>query len=440
MLATALNYRLPRRLTKAGLLVMAGVVLTGAIGSDIDQSMGSQAFAFFVCLLGVAFLCAPFFRGQFAVARALPRLASVGQPFRYRVSVRNLTQRSYRDLECLEDLADPRPGYEEFAESMRPRGGLRTFRLASRPRPRIDVRQALVKPAELPPLGSRATAEGDVEIVPLKRGPLRFTGITIARREPIGLVRGFVRVPLAQSVLVLPKRYTLPSLPFPGTQNYQAGGVALASSIGESEEFVSLREYRPGDPFRRIHWRSWARAGRPIVKEYQDEFFVRHGLVLDTFVEPAQAETFEEAVSIAASFACSLETQESLLDLLFVGCQAFSMSSGRGLGQSQQVLEILASVGPARDSDFESLQELVLRHASVLCGCICVFVNWDKPRRELLRKLQARGLPVLTLLVADKLTEEQLRRDEAGQELGQVHLIKPGRVQQDLQRLEGGAG
>ena len=69
---------------------------------------------------------------------------------------------------------------------------------------------------------------------------------------------------------------------------------------------------------RRIHWRSWAKLGRPVVKEFQDEFFVRHALVLDTFTDPDDVQIFEEAVSIAASFACSIDTQESLLDLLFV--------------------------------------------------------------------------------------------------------------------------
>ena len=47
------------------------------------------------------------------------------------------------------------------------------------------------------------------------------------------------------------------------------------------------------------------------MKEYEDEFFVRHALVLDTFTERLQSEEFEEAVSVAASFACTIRTQES---------------------------------------------------------------------------------------------------------------------------------
>ena len=118
-----------------------------------------------------------------------------------------------------------------------------------------------------------------MELIPLSRGPLRFKGTAIARADPFGLVRSFVTVPLPQSVLILPKRYPLPPIALPGVMKYQQGGVALASSVGRSEEFVSLRDYRPGDPMRHIHWKSWARTGRPIVKEFLDEFFVRHALV-----------------------------------------------------------------------------------------------------------------------------------------------------------------
>jgi len=108
---------------------------------------------------------------------------------------------------------------------------------------------------------------------------------------------------------------------------YQEGGVALAANVGRSDEFVALREYRRGDPLRHIHWRSWAKTGKPIVKEFEDEFFVRHALVLDTFDGEPNSEVLEEAVSVAASFACTVLTQESLLDLLFVGNQSYCFTA-----------------------------------------------------------------------------------------------------------------
>ena len=109
------------------------------------------------------------------------------------------------------------------------------------------------------------------------------------------------KLPLPQSILILPKRHPLPAFQLPGAVKYQQGGVSMASSVGESEEFVALREYRAGDPLRRLHWKSFAKFGKPIVKEFQDEFFVRHALLLDTFGAHATTDLFEDAVSVAAS-------------------------------------------------------------------------------------------------------------------------------------------
>src|SRR5262245_38521675 len=106
-LASALRYRLPRRFTPAGLLALAAAMVSGAIGIDMDQTVAFQAFAFVVCLLAVSMASAFFFRGKFAVRRVLPRFGSVGQPFVYPVQVRKLGGRVRRDLELLEDLADP---------------------------------------------------------------------------------------------------------------------------------------------------------------------------------------------------------------------------------------------------------------------------------------------------------------------------------------------
>ena len=227
LLATALNYRLPRRLTKAGLLAALGLILAGAIGSDIDQSVAFEAFAFVFCLLIVAIGWIPFFRGRFTIIRALPRLASVDQPFRYRVEVRNGASRAYHDLELLEELADPRPTFAEFSRVMRPTEQMKAFRLHRGARPRLDFRHATVRPVELPPLPARGTVDTQLEVTPLRRGPLHFRGLTVARRDPLGLVRSFVRIGLNQTVLILPKRHRVPSLAFPGIRHYQAGGVAL---------------------------------------------------------------------------------------------------------------------------------------------------------------------------------------------------------------------
>ena len=306
---------------------------------------------------------------------------------------------------------------------------IRPFRVSARRGKQHRI--AHVKEADVPAIPPKGEVEVRVEIEPLRRGVLKFGGVTLARPDPFGLFRGFVRVPLAQSTLILPKRYPLPAVAMPGAMKYQEGGVAMASNIGRSEEFVSLREYRRGDPYRHIHWRSWAKTGKPIVKEYEDEFFVRHALVLDTFIDDPRSEAFEEAVSVAASFACTLITQESLLDLLFVGPQAYCFTAGRGLAHADQMLEILASVRVSPAEPFEKLEHLVVQHAGAVSGCICVLLAWDDERRKLVQELAALGVPTLVLLVVEPGTKPDVSREQ----FGDIHVLEAGKIEEGLAKL-----
>jgi uncharacterized protein (DUF58 family) len=234
---------------------------------------------------------------------------------------------------------------------------------------------------------------------------------------------------------VLPKLYLLPPIHLPGSRRYQAGGVALASSVGESEEFVSLRDYRPGDPLRRIHWKSWAKTGKPIVKEYQEEFFVRHALILDTFQKTGYSEIFEEAVSIAASFAYSIQAQESLLDLMFVGPDAYCFTSGRGLAYIDKMLEVLASVRACRNRPFNVLPPLVIERASLLSGCICILISWDEERKRFISLLKELGVPLLVLVITEGNIPNTLDPGPMKDRPESFHIMEVGKVKEGLAKL-----
>jgi uncharacterized protein (DUF58 family) len=431
--ASSVKYWATRRFTYAGWLVLIGLVMTAGIGLDTEQSLAYQAFGVLFCLLFIALASCVFFRGRITVRRILPQFGSVDMPLAYRVMMRNQSSKVQTGLELLENLMDPRPDLKEFVAALRPTKRTRSFRL-SQPKPRSH-QVALAKELPLPPLPPDRETEVRVELIPLKRGPLRFAGMTLARTDPFGLFRAFINLPLPQTVLILPKRYLLPPIPLPGAMKYQQGGVALASSVGQSEEFVSLRDYRRGDPLRHVHWRSWAKTGRPIVKEFLDEFFVRHALILDTFSEPGDEDIFEEAVSIAASFAWTIQTQESLLDLMFVGAQAICFTVGRGVAHTEQMLEILASVARCREKSFSVLEQLVMEHVTTVSGCICVFVAWDEARQSLVRQLRAIGIPLLVFVVTETGAADSLEPGPLSEEPQCFHPLEVGKIGEGLAKL-----
>jgi uncharacterized protein (DUF58 family) len=334
----------------------------------------------------------------------------------------------------MEHMADPRPGFAEWRKIQlaQQRRSL-SFRVSKTSR--LPIKTAVTAESEVPAILPDAEVETECRVVPLRRGVLRFAGANLVRLDPFGLCRSFSRIAVPQSTLILPRRYPLPPIALPGARKYQEGGVALASSIGRSDEFVSLREYRRGDPYRHIHWRSWAKAGKPIVKEFEDEFFVRHALILDTFTDEPSGEIFEEAVSVAASFASTLETQESLLDLLFVGDHAYCFTAGRGLAHSDQMLEVLAAVRPTGEQPFDKLEQLVLDHSNVVSGCVCVMLAWDEPRQQLIRRLRMLNVPVLVLLITESGAKRKPDPGPMSDLPDQFHVLESGKIEEGLTRL-----
>ncbi|MFH2201593.1 MAG: DUF58 domain-containing protein [Elusimicrobiota bacterium] len=428
-------YWLRRRFTTAGQLVLIALVVSALVGFDTDQNVAYQMFTFMLALTAAAMLQSLFFRDDFEVRRTLPRFGTAGKPLPYTVSVRSRSGEAQRGLSLLEEAAFVLPTFDEYRlssppprEEQTPLGRLtgndRWQRLLSRSRVASGEEHPL---ADIPPRGSAAVT---LELTPRRRGKLRLDAASVARPGTLGLYKSLRPCVEERSVLVLPKRYPVPRVSLPGLRRYQSGGIALSSSVGDSQEFMSLRDYRPGDPPKRVHWKSLAKTDKLIVKEYQDEYFVRHALVLDTFARPGRGAAFEEAVSVAASFACSVLTQESLLDLLFVGGESYCITAGRGLGGPDKLLEVLACVERCEDKPFTELDHAVSRRHAALSGCISVLLAWDEERRAFIRRLGALGVPVLAVVVAEPVDPPI---DEPG-----VHRLEVGRIAEGLAALPAG--
>ena len=103
-------------------------------------------------------------------------------------------------------------------------------------------------------------------IMPMKRGHLKLARIDLGTIFPFGLVRASRRIRQAASMVVWPARGML-------RQRLLHRGAVETSSAppsrvsGGQDEFFGLREYRPGDNPRWIHWRRSATRNAPVVRE-----------------------------------------------------------------------------------------------------------------------------------------------------------------------------
>ena len=392
--------------TYLGHVVLIIMLLSAAFGVDTTATTTYQLFVLMLVLLVFAFLNSRFTRLEISSIRNLPRYFTAGEKGRYTVTLENKKGSSYQNLALIEQLLGTPPDAAELDKWFRLsqkrffKRGL-SFR---RWRQYFVHRSGSVIPelpiASLPPKGSANKIKINIEFTPLRRGKLSFEGIYIACPDRLGLYRGLTFIPNHQSCMILPRRYPVARLKLAGNRKYQAGGISLANSVGDSSDFVSLREYRKGDPLNTVHWKSYARHGELVVKQYQDEYFARRALVLDTFAGDLNNDYFEAAVSVAASVCMSERETDSLLDLMFVGEEAHCFTSGRGVDHMPHIQEILASVQRC-DSDFLQLEKAVTSNIHLCSSVVCVLMSWDKERRALIQLLQNNNMPLAVFLIHD---------------------------------------
>jgi len=419
--------------TPTGLGLLCAIFLCGLIGIDIKRSVSYQIFAFLISLLFISVLLLPFSRHRLVVSRSLPRFGTVGIPLTYRIHLHNPNRRRLAGLKLFERFAHTFPTFQEFQRVF---NGKREFQRRGWFSLLARKQWAFSPPQALPTIAAKGKTEVACELVPLRRGILRFQKVVLACPEPLGFVNRRFKLALPQSVLVLPRRYQLPDIEFPGARSYLSSGETIALSKGQSEEFRALRDYRPGDSPRKIHWKSWAKTGRPIIKEEQDNHAVRHALILDTFQTVDYSEVLEEAIAIAASFVYTIQSQQSLLDLVITGAEAHHFPAGRSLGHTERLLELLASLQPTQKKPFDSMLPAVQPELAAMGGCLCILLDWDKRRQELIEQLQMSGIPTLVLVIeSEKGLSEKIDRSCLRDRRSRIERIKIANIQEALLKL-----
>jgi len=129
----------------------------------------------------------------------------------------------------------------------------------------------------------------------LRRGPIGATGWAIGTSDPFGFFAGRRSRPDSEVALVLPRFTSF-------ARRWEAREVEAATAApraGSGNELFGIREYRPGDSLRRIHWRSSARRGELVVREYEPPGVRTLHIVVDP--EPPSDEVADQIARIAAS-------------------------------------------------------------------------------------------------------------------------------------------
>lgn len=201
----------------------------------------------------------------------------------------------------------------------------------------------------VPRLAVGATHEALLVVDAPRRTVIPVGPVSVVRRDPFGLYRRSVTLPGTAKVVVHPETATLPPLSAGFVRDLE--GEASRDLTDSDLSFHALREYVPGDDRRHIHWKSSAKTGRFMIRQYEQTRRSRMLILLDTrrdaYVDDVE---FELAVSTAASL--GVRALRDSRDVMFVvsrsSVDAQPVRGRRANLQNVETMGVLTSVSPAR--------------------------------------------------------------------------------------------
>ncbi|MDQ4025662.1 MAG: DUF58 domain-containing protein [Actinomycetota bacterium] len=222
-----------RPTTKAGIIAVIGGLL-------VTVATTAQAGWLFVLAAGVLGLAASGLivshrLSAAVVSRSVPARARVGQSVTVALRVHNPSAKRLPVMR----IEDRFPAFEELS----------------------------VASEAVPPGGATVI---ELEREAIARGVFEQGDATLVTGAPFGLVRtkrgGFVK----SRAIVHPAWRELRAFPLPETPAATADEALAVTRSGHGEVFAGVRDYRPGDQQRWVHWRTTARTGRLVVREHEE--------------------------------------------------------------------------------------------------------------------------------------------------------------------------
>lgn len=275
----------------------------------------------------------------------------------------------------------------------------------------------------LPPKRSRHWA---VRTICGRRGQFRLGPVTLSSGDPLGLFRIRRELSATSSIVVYPAMISIPSF-VPPLGQLPGGDAVRQRTHYITTNVAGVRDYAPGDSFSRIHWRSTARRGRLIVKEFELDptadiwLFpdmdrrAQHSLPISEpeFEDPWLAilrgrkrpeieldpATEEYIVTIAASITQHFIYKDRAVGMISYGQSREVLQPDRGYRQLSKVLETLAMI--QAQGEVPLTQVLLTEGERLGRGVTLVLItsSLDRSWMAAARDLMRRGVRIVAVVV-----------------------------------------
>lgn len=209
---------------------------------------------------------------------------------------------------------------------------------------------------------ARQSKTNSYQIRLMQRGIYRFGPLQISTRFPLGLVERGLVFSRFDVILVLPRIGQL-------VEAWKRDRSLMAEIVDSTlpargafhDEFQGLRDYRPGDSPRSIHWRTSARRNELMVREFHQSRGQDLMLLIDLWIPDRLDDDDRERVELAVSFAATLcvdhmkRTRDARLEVAVSGREQSRWEHRTGSVGVNLLLEGLALVESVQSPDIHRL-------------------------------------------------------------------------------------
>ncbi len=194
-------------------------------------------------------------------------------------------------------------------------------------------------------------------------GKHRYSGVELVIRDPAGLFNYRLVLKTRHDVVkVKPKPLPIPKgITYPITSRSLGLGRSRIRGIGQ--EFMSLREYVPGDDYRFIDWKSYARLHKLYVKEFEKEASLSLVMIIDASREMMKGlmgtTAIEHVARAAAGIAKNVLHRGDWISVTIRSSKNISSGYGRGRYHLHRILEAISSIEWLDGKPRSSLGEII---------------------------------------------------------------------------------
>lgn len=213
-----------------------------------------------------------------------------------------------------------------------------------------------------------------------QRGRYDLGPLTAYFFDPLGLFYFKEKYPVYSELYVYPRTFNIRKFPDLNRGCSPWLGIETSRVSGDDDEFYGVREYRRGDPLKKVHWMASARKNQLIVKEFQRQSFFRatvmFNLEKDENFGEGKESVAEYSIKIVASIAKYLINLGVSVEIISHAGELVHIPFNKGAEHLEEILRFLSIAEP--ESRVSLLELFETFHRNILEDSSLIVVMTDK--------------------------------------------------------------